>query len=114
MWSIRHNAEKMYIVTGRQDVVRMDTELWIDFFFPGIFDDIILTNSYTPNEVKKVDICRALNIGVIIDDNKSICDECIDSGMTALNFIGVHGEDIYPWCEESEISIKGWKDILNK
>ena len=111
MRSIRHSAEKMYIVTGRQDVVRKDTELWIDYFFPGIFDDIILTNSYTPNEVKKVDICQALNIGIIIDDNKSICDECVESGMTALNFIGVHDEDVYPWCEESDISIKGWSNL---
>ena len=108
MQIIRRNVEKMYIVTGRQDVVRKDTELWIDYFFPGIFDDVILTNSYTPNEVKKVDICRALNIGIIIDDNKSICDACIESGMTAVNFIGSHKEDMYPWCEESEISLKGW------
>jgi hypothetical protein len=111
MLAFRRNAKKMYIVTGRQDVVREDTELWIDRFFPGIFDDIILTNSYTPNEVKKVDICRSLNIGLIIDDNKSICDECIESGMIALNFVGVHDEDIYPWCEESEISIKGWNSL---
>ena len=111
MLAFSRNAKKMYIVTGRQDVVREDTELWIDRFFPGIFDDIILTNSYTPNEVKKVDICRSLNIGLIIDDNKSICDECIKSGMTALNFVGVHDEDLYPWCEESEISIKGWNSL---
>ena len=108
MWSLRHNVEKMYIVTGRQDVIRKETELWVDHFFPGIFDDIILTNSYTPNEVKKVDICRALNIGLLIDDNKAICDECIESGMSALNFIGTHDEEVYPWCEESEISLKGW------
>jgi hypothetical protein len=111
MLTIRRDAKKMYIVTGRQDVVREDTEIWIDKFFPGIFDDIILTNSYTPNEVKKVDICRSLNIDLIIDDNKSICDECVDSGMTALNFVGIHDEDLYPWCEESEISIKGWNSL---
>jgi len=111
MRSLRNNAEKMYIVTGRQDVVREDTEIWVNHFFPGIFDDVILTNSYTPNEVKKVDICRALNIGLIIDDNKTICDECIESGMNTVNFIGVHDEDVYPWCEESNISIKGWRNL---
>jgi len=25
--------------------------------------------------------------------------------------VGVHDEDIYPWCEESEISIKGWNSL---
>jgi len=105
MYSIRRKAEKLYIITARQDIVRKDTELWIDYFFPDIFDDIIFTNSYTPNEIKKVDICRALNIGLIIDDNKTTCDECIASGMNALNFVG---ENMYPWCEESDISLKGW------
>lgn len=108
MYDIRWKSKKMYVVTGRQDSVREETELWIDHYFPGIFDDVILTNSYTPNEVKKSDICRALNIGLIIDDNKGICDECIDSGIQAFNYIG---DEVYPWCEESEISIKEWKDL---
>ena len=97
--------DKMYIITGRQEIVREPTEIWIEHFFPGIFDDFILQNSFTPHEVKKSDICRALNIGLIIDDNKGICDQCIEAGTDALNFVG---DEIYPWCEESEISIKGW------
>jgi len=100
--------DKMYIITGRQEIVREPTELWIEHFFPGVFDDVILTNSFTPHEVKKSDICRALNIGLIIDDNKGICDQCIEAGTDALNFVG---EDVYPWCEESEISIKGWDTL---
>ena len=97
--------DKMYIITGRQEIVREPTEIWIEHFFPGVFDDVILTNSFTSHEVKKSDICRALNIGLIIDDNKGICDQCIEAGTDALNFVG---DEIYPWCEESEISIKGW------
>ena len=108
MYKLRRGADKLYIVTGRQDTVRDETEDWIDTFFPNIFDDVILTNSYTPHEVKKSDICRALNIGLIIDDNKGICDQCIEAGTDALNFVG---DEIYPWCEESEISIKGWNTL---
>jgi len=109
MYMLRERAKKMYIVTGRQDTVREETETWIQTYFPGVFDDVILTNSYTPHEVKKSDICRALNIGLIIDDNKGICDQCIEAGTDALNFIGA--DEIYPWCEESEISIKGWDTL---
>ena len=101
----KNNFDKMYIVTGRQEVVREATELWIDRFFPGVFDDVILTNSFTENEIKKVDVCRALGIGYIIDDSIQTCNECIESGMEAANFIG---DDIYPWCEPSEISLRGW------
>ena len=109
MYKIRRDANKMYIVTGRQDTVREETETWVQTYFPGVFDDVILTNSYTPHEVKKSDICRALNIGLIIDDNRGICDQCIEAGTDALNFIGA--DEIYPWCEESEISIKGWDTL---
>ena len=108
MYKLRRQCNKMYIVTGRQDTVREETETWIDTYFPNLFNDIILTNSYTPHEVKKSDICRALNIGLIIDDNKGICDQCIEAGTDALNFVG---EEMYPWCEESEISIKGWDTL---
>lgn len=110
MYKLRANAKKMYVLTGRQEVVRDETETWIQHYFPGIFDDVILTNSYTPNEIRKIDICRALNIGLLIDDNIGICEECIEDGVQALNFIGT-GEETYPWCEESAISLNGWDSI---
>jgi|SRR6056300_717962 hypothetical protein len=108
MYKLKRHSDKMYVVTGRQDVVREETETWIESFFPGVFDDVILTNSFTPNEVHKADICRALNIGLIIDDNKNICDRCIKDGVRAINYIG---EDVYPWCEESDISIRDWNEL---
>ena len=95
-----------YILTGRQEIVRGSTELWIEQFYPGLFDDVILTNSFTENEVKKVDVCRALGIGCLIDDSIGTCNECIENGLGALNFVG---EEMYPWCEESPISIHGWE-----
>lgn len=107
MNNLRQINKKMYVLTGRQDIVREETEKWIDKYFPDVFDDVILTNSYTPNEIHKVDICHALNIGLLIDDNKSICDSCISNNVNALNYIGEKNE-IYPWCEKSDISIKGW------
>ena len=105
MLNFKKDFSKMYILTGRQDDVRELTELWIDRFYPGIFTDVILTNSFTENEIKKVDICRSLGINAIIDDSLSTCNECIESGMEAINFIGA---DIYPWCEPSSISLRGW------
>jgi hypothetical protein len=91
-------------------MARKETERWVDMYFPYMFDDVILTNSYTPNEIHKAEICRALDIGLIIDDNKVICDRCIDNGIRALNFIG-DDDEIYPWCEKSDISIQGWRGI---
>jgi 5'(3')-deoxyribonucleotidase len=106
MKKLRVLFDKMYILTGRQEIVRGSTELWIEQFYPGLFDDVILTNSFTENEVKKVDVCRALGIGCLIDDSIGTCNECIENGVGAMNFVG---EEMYPWCEESPISIHGWK-----
>ena len=102
--------DKLYVVTGRQDIVRETTELWVERYFPGVFDDVILTNSFTEHEVKKADLCRALGVGLIIDDSYQTCDECRDAGIDAVNFIGFDDE-IYPWCEESDISLMDWKNF---
>lgn len=109
--ALRQNADKIYVVTGRQDIVRDTTEWWLEKYFPDIFDDLILTNSFTPLEVKKADICRSLALDTMIDDNIGICTDCINSGINAIHFVG---EDVYPWCEETNISIRSWDTILQK
>lgn len=108
MKNLKRVFPKMYVVTGRQDMIREPTELWLNYYFPEIFDDILLTNSFTSNEINKADICRSLAIDLLIDDNVNICKQCIENGTEALNFIGSDSE-IYPWCEESDISLHGWK-----
>lgn len=107
MIRLRGKFDKIYAVTGRQEIARKRTENWLQYHFKGVFDDIILTNSYTDFEIPKVDICRALSIGTIIDDNTDICLQCKDIGMTAHNFMGY--EEVYPWCEHSDMSMYGWK-----
>jgi hypothetical protein len=71
-----------------------------------MFDDLVITNSFTDHEVKKVDICRSLAIDLIIDDNIEICRECEEVGIRAQNFVG--HEEVYPWCEYTDISMFGW------
>lgn len=110
MATFRRQVNKMYIVTGRQDACREQTELWVERHFPGIFDDVILTNSYTEHEISKVSVCRALAIGCIIDDSLDTCKQCWDNDILAVNFVG-DGEDIYPWCEETQHSMNGWLDV---
>ncbi|AUT18977.1 hypothetical protein DSLPV1_006 [Dishui lake phycodnavirus 1] len=107
MARFRRQVNKMYVVTGRQEVAREQTELWIERYFPGIFDDVILTNSYTEHEITKVDICRALSIGCIIDDSLDTCRDCWENGILAVNFVG-DGKHVYPWCEETDNSMNGW------
>ena len=106
---LKSRGHKLYAVTGRQSTVRSKTESWLDTYFPYAFDDLVMTNSYTPCEVSKSDICRSLNIGLIIDDNLKICMDCENEHIRAVNFIG---DPVYPWCEENEFAVRRWDDII--
>lgn len=106
---LKSRGHKLYAVTGRQSSVRRKTETWLDTHFPYAFDDLVITNSYTPFEVSKSDICKSLNIGLIIDDNLRTCMDCEGQHIRAVNFIG---DPVYPWCERNEFSVQRWDDII--
>jgi hypothetical protein len=101
---------KLFIVTGRQELVRNKTEKWVHDNFPGIFSDVIMTNSFTRNEVPKSDVCKMLNIGLIFDDSMDVCRDCMDEKIGAINFIG---DPVYPWCEETTISVRSWRLVCD-
>jgi hypothetical protein len=98
----------LYCVTGRQNLARDVTEEWLRQHFPGVFNDLILTNSYTPNEIKKVDVCKSLAVDMIVDDIYDTCIDCLEEGIHPINFIG---DPVYPWCQLNEHSEKNWKDV---
>jgi len=106
---LKNRGHKLYAVTGRQSSVRQKTETWLETHFPHAFDDLVITNSYTPHEVLKSDICTSLNIGLIIDDNLTTCMQCEGNHVRSLNFIG---DPVYPWCENSACSVRRWDDII--
>ena len=107
---LRNGATKIYAVTGRQDPVREKTEDWLGLHFPGMFDDLVMTNSFTEHEVAKVDVCRALNLDTIIDDSELNCLSCAYGGMKAIHFVGTEGS-MYPWCNCIESSVLGWDEV---
>jgi 5'(3')-deoxyribonucleotidase len=101
-------GNKLFIVTGRQKVVRDKTQLWIQDNFPGVFEDVIMTNSFTNEEISKADVCKLLHIGLMIDDSMDVCQDCLLHKISAANFVG---DPLYPWCEESIISFRSWKSV---
>ena len=109
---IRPGVDKIYAVTGRQECVRQETEDWLQFHFANIFDDVILTNSYTELEVPKVDICTSLNLDTIIDDNYGICESCESRGIASIHFGGSDGV-LYPWCDEYSNTVLSWNELYN-
>ena len=75
-----------------------------------MFDDIILTNSFTSFEIQKYDICHSLNLDTIIDDSDMTCGVCKHWGMDAIHFAGYDGSP-YEWCKVDDISVLSWIDL---
>ena len=96
-----------YVVSGRQDFVYDETCDWINYWYPGVFKDVILTDSYTPREIRKSDVCKSINAAAIIDDSHTICMDCNDSGIVPLNFIG---DPVYPWCFYNPWAVHNWSE----
>ena len=107
---LRRDAVKIYAVTGRQQPVREKTEEWLSLHFPGMFNDLVLTDSFTENEIAKVDVCRSLNLDTIIDDSELNCLACAYGGMNIIHFAGSDG-NLYPWCNFLESSVLGWDEV---
>jgi uncharacterized HAD superfamily protein len=100
----------LYAVTGRQQWVRTKTEQWLEQHFPGVFHDLVITNSYTPKEVSKSSVCRSLDLHVLIDDNYDTCVDCFRNNIDVINFVG---DPVYPWCNDKNgISIHSWKELI--
>ena len=111
---LKRQGMKLYAVTGRQDVSRKATEEWLDRFFPRAFEELVMTNSYTPNEIPKADLCLAMNIQSIIDDNLQTCVECHGKGIEAIHYVG---DPTYPWCHDTYPGINrssNWLEVLSE
>ena len=115
---LKDEGYSLTVVTGRQRYAKKCTETFIEKYYPGVFDDVILTNSYSlcGEPVKKEKVCEAIGADFIIDDTeyKEIRD------TIPLQYIGdpedcvkMYGTDIYPWCMDSKSSIKfkDWNSI---
>jgi hypothetical protein len=111
MQRIKSRATKIYAVSGRQDIVREKTETWLDINFPGVFDGLVLSNSYTAKEIAKVSLCHSLDLDTIIDDSELNCLSCAYGGLTCIHFAGNDGA-LYPWCNCTESSVFGWDEIF--
>jgi len=114
LYQLKERGHKLYAVTGRQSVAREGTEEWLNKYFIGVFDDLVMTNSFTVNEVPKSDLCLAMNLSTIIDDSFQTCVDCHGKGLEAIHYVG---EPMYPWCHERHPDINtvsNWIEVLNE
>jgi hypothetical protein len=111
---LRPRFDKIYIVSERPQYMRTITEDWVEFHYPGIFDDIIFTNNYMNyREIEKYDVCKGLNLDTLIDDDEIDCAVCLRGGMNVIHFAGDNGK-VYPWSRYDQWSVLGWTDLYGR
>lgn len=101
---------ELYAVTGRQRLATEVTEEWLQKYYPNVFRDVILTDSFTDYEIKKSQVCLKLGCSIIVDDSYTTCMDCLENGVHPIHFIG---DPLYPWCEWGEWSEKDWLGVYN-
>jgi len=110
---LKPRFEKVYLVASRGKYMRDKTEEWVDFHFPGIFDDVIFAGSYLHRpELEKMDLCESLNIDTLIDDDEIDCAVCMNNGMNVIHFAG--DDEVYPWSRYDQWSVLGWRDLYTR
>ena len=110
--SLKKKGYSISLVTGRQKYSRDATENLITRLFGhNAVDDIIFCDHYTEFAKKKHLICESLGAKYLIDDDFNQCSNCLNIGIPSYNFIG---NPVYPWCDETTISVKDWEQVLKK
>jgi len=105
---------ELYVITSRLDIVKKESERWIDFYFPDIFSDIVFSGDYLGNYKRKAEICKDLGVDVMIEDSLRYSMTCAQNCKNVLLFD-------QPWnqCNDEELPgnvsrIYSWIEILDK
>jgi len=91
----------LYILTSRQSYSRKYTYDLVTRNFGNVFDDIIYCNSHSllGDKIEKGDVCNALGIDVLIDDNIANLRNLPDFTQGIL----FTGPDPYPWTKCAQL-----------
>ena len=103
---LRKITDKQFVITARPEYMRKRTIKWIEEHFPGMFDEIILTDGLFISSKKKSDICKELGVDIIIEDSPSTILACEKEGINAIAFL-------QPWNKNADIKNKfaTWNEI---
>ncbi len=80
---------KLAVVSARDPSTTAITRVWIEKYFPGLFDQIALGIANPLDRSKlmsKAEVCMRLGAGVLVDDQLVHAYECAEAGIRALLF----------------------------
>ena len=85
---LKGQGHRLFVITARQSHIENETIEWVNTHYPGIFEDIIITNegAKTTSYERKADVCTTLGAHIIIEDSFKNAYESAQKGMKAILF----------------------------
>ena len=106
---LREEGNAVYIISGRDNGEYSDpynmTIKWLNKY--GIeYDKLILTNAY--HHQQKASACMENKIDLMIDDSRTVCEECIKNNINSVLFNTDYNQD-----ELRFKRVNDWEEIYN-
>lgn len=103
---------QVYIITARPERWREKTEKWIKKYLPKFKTKVIYTSDYHVNSQAKSQICKDLNIDLIIEDRSKFAKECAGAGIKVILLDKPWNQKLK---ENKNITrVYSWPEILDK
>jgi hypothetical protein len=99
---------KVYAVTSRELFMESETRRWVDRYYQGIFEDIVLLGHVRTARQTKGEACREIGASKLFDDNIGHCLSAVECGVSPV----LYGE--YGWHHEFQGGMprcKSMKDV---
>lgn len=119
---LKEDGYGIYIITGRDNGEHSDpynnTKKWLDDN-AIYYDKLILTDAYKNDLHGKSEKCIENNVDIMIDDSISICNDCIEHGITTLIMDTPYNRQanditrVYSWKEIYEYITNYKKEKIN-
>ncbi|NCP77494.1 hypothetical protein GW819_02170 [Candidatus Gracilibacteria bacterium] len=80
--SLKEAGYELHVITARNELERkIGTNMWIEENFPGIFSGVHFSSHYSDDRRSKSEICKMLDIGMMVDDNLDFALEMAEEGI---------------------------------
>lgn len=100
---------ELIIITARPEVLRKDTEEWLESYFPAIFKRVHISQSKFQKGLRKWQICKDEKVDIHIDDGLHIIKDCSKNNIKSIVFDNPWNREFTP---KNAIRVKDWYEAL--
>jgi uncharacterized HAD superfamily protein len=99
-------------LSGRMEDSRPYTTGWLEQYFPGVFEKILLTDHDTPKQVEKYELARQHGIWLMVEDNAYYAINLATHGIPTILLEAPWNIDIDTSAYPDIYRVKDWGKML--